>query len=65
MVTLSCSVVSGTDPGAIVTFLESLRRGGERLPDGLTTTAIINNGDKALAERVAPIADTSPGVRRW
>jgi len=58
VVTLSCSVVSGTDPGAIVTFLESLRRGGERLPDGLTTTAIINNGDKALAERVAPIADT-------
>jgi GT2 family glycosyltransferase len=57
VVTISCSVVSGKDPGAIVTFLESLRRGGERLPDGLTTTAIINSGDKALAERVAPIAD--------
>lgn len=57
VVMLSCSVVSGKDPESIVTFLESLRRGGERLPDGLTTTAIINSGDRALAKRVAPIAD--------
>ena len=55
--TLSCSVVSGKDPEAIVTFLKSLRRSGQGLPHGLTTTAIINNGNTSLAERVAPSAD--------
>src|SRR5664280_1635942 len=55
--TLSCSVVSGKDPEAIVTFLKSLRTSGERLPDGVTTTAIINDGNAASAERVARLAD--------